>query len=187
MSRILVTGSAGLIGRKLVQSLKSSGSDVVEFDSVHETAHSSYGDILNKEHIAQKIRGCHGIVHLAALSRVIWGEKFPSLCQFVNQLGTKNLLDEALDLPQKPWFLYASSREVYGEQEILPVREEAKLAPLNVYAKTKVYAENLVGKAGERGLPTSILRFSNVFGGVQDHKDRVIPAFCLGAFRRRIC
>ena len=45
----------------------------------------------------------------------------------INVDGTRNVLKAALDMPsdRRPWVLYASSREVYGQQDRLPVHEGA--------------------------------------------------------------
>ncbi|NGX51527.1 MAG: hypothetical protein K1060chlam2_01396, partial [Chlamydiae bacterium] len=80
-----------------------------------------------------------------------------------------------------PWVLYASSREVYGQQKQLPVKETAPLLPVNIYGESKIAAEQAVQAAAKKKLKSSIVRFSNVFGSVHDHHDRVIPAFCAAA------
>jgi nucleoside-diphosphate-sugar epimerase len=49
---------------------------------------------------------------------------------------------------------------------------------MNVYARSKVDAEKLVeASRDEAGIRASIVRFSNVYGSLSDHRDRVIPAF----------
>ncbi len=47
-------------------------------------------------------------------------------------------------LSNKPWFIYASSREVYGEQKELPVTESASINPINNYAKGKAFIEKQI-------------------------------------------
>jgi nucleoside-diphosphate-sugar epimerase len=91
------------------------------------------------------------------------------------------LLSAALRHPRRPWVVYASSREVYGQQSSFPVSETAQLGPLNTYARSKVAAEQLVWQAREAGLPTAVARFSSVYGDVDDHVDRVVPAFAAAA------
>lgn len=185
---VLLTGSRGLIGSFLTQLLERSGFRVLKLDHRGTPEDDDCGTILSPDHIATKIRKCEGVIHLAAVSRVIWGEQNPRLCYLTNYVGTNNIIEAALSAPQKasqrPWIIYASSREVYGEQDILPVQETALLKPMNIYARTKVGAENLIHEAEKSGLRTSILRFSNVFGGSDDHKDRVIPAFCRAALNQ---
>ena len=53
--------------------------------------------------------------------------------------------------------------------------------PRNVYARSKLAAENLVLRAQADGLHACIVRFSNVYGSVHDHRDRVVPAFARAA------
>jgi nucleoside-diphosphate-sugar epimerase len=126
-----------------------------------------------------------GIVHLAAVSRVIWGEKQPDLCREVNCGGTRNVLNAAAKQSEAPWFIFGSSREVYGEPNLLPVREDSPLAPKNVYGETKVEGELLTRSYGERsGANSLVLRFSNVYGSRFDIMDRVIPRFILAAYAR---
>ncbi|KAG6559963.1 UDP-glucose 4-epimerase [Candidatus Rhabdochlamydia oedothoracis] len=180
--KLLVTGSAGLIGSALSSALKKRGIKVIGIDIKAQSNCEDYGDILDYNRVLDAASQVDGIVHLAAVSRVIWGEENPKFCWETNVEGTKHILEAALESPLKPWVLYGSSREVYGQQERLPVKETAPLAPVNIYGESKVAAEQAVKNAVKRGLKGSIVRFSNVFGSVNDHHDRVIPAFCLAAF-----
>jgi nucleoside-diphosphate-sugar epimerase len=109
------------------------------------------------------------------------GEKNPQLCWTTNVDTTKNLIDIALNSKQRPWILYASSREVYGQKEHLPIHESASLEPVNIYGKSKAEAEKLIFEARARGLQVAVVRYSNVYGSTMDHPDRVIPAFCKAA------
>src|SRR5690606_18739564 len=117
----------------------------------------------------------------AAVSRVIWGERDPALCRATNEGGTRNVLHAALASPRRPWIVFASSREVYGEPDALPVGEDAPLRPVNVYGETKIAGERLLEEARGAGLATAIVRLSNVYGSVHDHVDRVVPAFARSA------
>ncbi len=183
--RILVTGSEGLLGSLLCKRLTKLGHSLSEVDLKLSGDLPGCVDI-SKSNLDQFVSQCDGIVHLAAVSRVVWGERDPIRCREVNVEATKRLLETVFASPQKPWFIYASSREVYGQQKLLPVREDVQLQPMNHYAQSKIDAEKLVSQARENGLQTIVLRFSNVFGNTNDHKDRVIPAFCLGAIRDEI-
>lgn len=179
--RILITGSKGLIGSALKHALMLVGIDVIGIDIRANETEPECGDILDKEHVVSLVNRVNGVVHLAAVSRVIDGEKNPSLCWETNVDGTENVLDAALSAYEKPWVIYASSREVYGQPKDFPVTEAAPLIPVNIYGKSKYAAEKAVEIASNKGLITSIVRFSNVFGSVHDHADRVIPAFCLAS------
>lgn len=179
--RILITGSKGLIGSALKHALRLLNIDVVGVDIRSDKEDPEYGDILNKETLFPMVDEVDGVVHLAAVSRVIDGEKNPELCWLTNVQGTGNIIEAAHMSDKKPWILYASSREVYGQPKDFPVTESAPLIPVNIYGKSKHAAEKLMERACQLGLIASIVRFSNVFGSVHDHSDRVIPAFCRAA------
>ena len=170
--RILVTGSEGLIGSELALSLINRGIDVRRFD-LKRTVDE---DIRNVSAIRASLAGVDGVVHLAAVSRVVWGENDPVRCQDTNVRALKQLIQEMISMKMRPWLVFASSREVYGEAKSFPVNEDFLLQPLNNYARTKVEGESLVLAAREH-IVANICRFSTVYGSTHDHVDRLIPAF----------
>lgn len=178
--KILITGSSGLIGTSLRHLLEKESLEYVELDC-RSVKKDSKGNILDLENLSVKVAGCIGIVHLAAVSRVVLAQQSPDFCWRTNVGGTRNILAAALDSPRRPWVIYASSREVYGQQTTFPVKENVGLSPLNTYGLSKVCGEMEVLHARSLGLRTAIVRFSNVYGGENDHPDRVIPAFVSGA------
>lgn len=179
--KVLLTGCEGLIGNALKVALRRNNIEIQGYDHKLPKTHMHYGDILESSRLLKSVQDCDGIIHLAAVSRVIWGERDPDLCWKTNYEGTQNILDCALASSKCPWVLYASSREVYGNQEILPVKENSPLKPINIYGRSKAAAEEAVLQARTKGIHTAIVRFSNVFGSTDDHHDRVIPAFCRAA------
>lgn len=181
MRKVLITGALGLIGSTLTNLLNNQGSVVYPVDIRMDTTNLNPINILDTYRMKKMIQGCDGVIHLAAISRVIWGEQNPQLCRQVNVDGTRNIIEACLESPNNPWLIYASSREVYGQQDTFPVNEDCTYRPHNHYARSKIDAENLVNQAQEKGLQTSILRFSNVFGGLSDYSERVVPAFCSNA------
>jgi nucleoside-diphosphate-sugar epimerase len=183
MSRILVTGSGGLVGTALRQSLLGGGHEVRPYDVRIAPGGEGHGDVLDRAHLHDAIATCDGIVHLAAVSRVVWGQRDPELCLRVNVEGTRNVVRTASASPRRPWIIFASSREIYGEPSTFPVREDAPIRPVNVYGRSKAAGERIV--LGERGLRTAVVRLSNVFGSIDDHADRVIPAFTRAAAEGR--
>ncbi len=179
MSNILVTGSSGLIGRPLRAQLRQQGHHVTGIDLLGIGA--DQGDIRDRSVIDRVVAGCDGIIHLAAVSRVAWGQRDPERCWSTNVGALENLL-AATDIgAAAPWIVFASSREVYGHAASLPVSEDSPLEPVNVYARSKVEGERLMTSALQRGRRGTIVRFSNVYGSVLDHADRVVPAFARAA------
>ncbi|WP_323035529.1 NAD-dependent epimerase/dehydratase family protein [Pararhodobacter sp.] len=178
---ILVTGSSGLIGTAVCADLERRGHVVRRFDIADQGG--GYGDIRVPSALGAALDGCTGVIHLAGVSRVIWGERDPAACHATNVIGTRTVLAcvRQSDLP--PWVIFGSSREVYGQSPTLPVTESAPLRPMNHYARSKVQAEHEVTRAREAGVRAAILRFSTVYGSALDHADRVVPAFCQAALR----
>ncbi|QED29953.1 NAD(P)-dependent oxidoreductase [Microvenator marinus] len=175
VGKVLITGSSGLVGSVLRHTLESKGIEVVGFDL--RAAGREHGDVCDASSLYHAISTCDGVIHLAAVSRVIWGEEDPARCKQVNLGGLRNVLTHAKDSTNDPWVVFASSREVYGQPQTLPTSENEPLAPVNVYGHTKVEGENLVQSARACGLKASVIRLSNVFGRRSDHHDRVVPAF----------
>lgn len=170
---ILVTGSQGLIGRHLVERLHASGAMVREFDfqrSIHE-------DIRDFDALGWAMTGVEGIVHLAAVSRVVWAQHNTSLTHAINVEALHRILAIAAAAKPKPWIVFVSSREVYGDASALPVREDCPFQPLNVYARSKVRGEELMAEAAAAGLTAHVCRLSSVYGCPRDYEDRVVPAF----------
>lgn len=176
---ILITGAAGLIGLALVDRLEKNGYEVTSCDIRLRDNPSTF----LSDNIVCLLPRCTGIIHLAAISRVIHGELYPELCEKVNVNDTMKLLELCKRLSNRPWFIYGSSREVYGEQKELPVTESATINPINNYARGKVFIENQVSNLKELNFNVAILRFSNVYGGLLDHDSRVIPSLCINALK----
>ncbi len=172
--RLLITGSHGLVGARLASACRQLGHDVVPFDLVRPDTHQTE-DICDTDLLTQRARGADGIVHLAAISRVAWGEWAPDLCNDTNVRGTSSTLAAARNAGCR-WLLFASSREVYGNPVRPLVRENDPIAPVNVYGRSKAEGEALVMAARSHDLRTAIVRLSNVYGGRRDHPDRAVPS-----------
>ena len=177
--RILVTGSEGLVGRALRARLEARGNETVGLDL--RGSGSEYGDVRNPDRVSEAIVGCRGVVHLAAVSRVVWAERAPDDCRSTNIGGLRRVLEAAFEQPVPPWVIFASSREVYGQPQRLPATEDAPLSPVNVYGRSKVEGERLVEEARASGLRAATVRLSNVYGSALDHANRVVPAFARAA------
>jgi nucleoside-diphosphate-sugar epimerase len=174
---VLITGSEGLIGRHLSPRLANCGFGLRAFD----IRRSPQEDIRDGHARAEALDGVEGVVHLAAISRVVWGERDPANCAATNVTALRGLLDIAIRAARRPWVVFVSSREVYGNAAGLPVDEEAPLRPMNVYARTKCDGELLARQARDAGLVVNVARLSSVYGCVDDHADRVVPAFAKAA------
>jgi nucleoside-diphosphate-sugar epimerase len=170
--RLLVTGHEGLVGKAFCDLCRATGVEVRGLD----IRGAEPRDIRDRDAVAELLDDIDGVVHLAAISRVAWGESHPDLCSSVNVDGTAVLLETIRRRSPRAWMLFASSREVYGNPVRAQVREDDPLAPVNTYGRSKLEGERLIGQARAAGLTAAILRLSNVYGGRGDHPDRAIPA-----------
>ena len=175
--RVLVTGHCGLIGSELVSQLQRSGVETIGLD-LRGAGHER-GDVTDRDAVAAAVRRCSVVVHLAAWSRPVLVERDPFHARLTNVGGTETVV-AAAEQRGCP-IVYASSREVYGEQaQRHPVTESTELEPVNEYGRQKVACERMVAASL---VSSTVVRFSNVYGSTSDWPDRVIPAFVRGALR----
>lgn len=179
--KILVTGSAGFIGSALKEFLEEQEIDVIPFDIKDDLQY----DVKDLEMLKKYVSDVDGIVHLAAVSRVITAQEQPHECVSTNIGGMANVLEAARTRGNNsPWIIFGSSREVFGEPSVLPVVEDSPKIPINIYGLSKITGENLCETYTRYyGLKVRILRFSNVYTSINDHMDRVIPKFILQALK----
>jgi len=169
---ILITGSSGVIGSALCKNFTASGTEVISFDIKQGF------DICNKEHLLSAMDNkIDGVIHCAAVSRVCDCESNTALCRETNIIGTRNIVECLQKQVNKPWLLFLSSREVYGQAKEFPVTENFPYNPINEYAHSKVEGEKIVREYHNSG----IVRLANVYGAANDYETRVIPAFTKAA------
>jgi nucleoside-diphosphate-sugar epimerase len=168
---ILVTGSEGLIGKELSRKLEEKKINVIGYDIKNGQ------DILDQESLEKIICDIDGVIHLAAISRVVAGYNDPYRAVVTNVIGTTNILELIRRKNPSCWMIFGSSREVYGESQAVK-KESDPQRPVNVYGASKSAGEYLSLCYGNNyNLRIFVVRFSNVFGGLNDHPDRVVPRF----------
>jgi UDP-glucose 4-epimerase len=180
MSKVAVTGGAGFIGSNLTRRLISEGYEVVVIDDLSTGLLSNvdqskctfhYVSITDPEPLRDALTGCETIFHLAARGSVPRSIKNPVATHDVNATGTLNILETARLTGAH--VVFSSSSSVYGRNTKLPKDESMWLGPLTPYAASKLAAEGYVqAYASAYQVPTTLLRFFNVFGPSQrpDHE-----------------
>jgi len=191
--RVLITGGAGFIGSHLVDRLLGTGRpegepdfEVVVLDNLRRGSRAHLepylssgrltfhqGDIRDEAALGAAMRDVEIVFHLAAQSNVLGSERDRDYAFTTNVVGTYMVLKMA-EAAGARRLLFSSSREVYGEAESVPVREDAPLAPKNAYGASKVAGEMYLHVAQARNaLETVIFRLANVYG--PRDSERVIP------------
>lgn len=154
MARVLLTGAQGFTGRYLTEALQKGGYEVVELRS----------DITCKEAILEELEGqrVDYVIHLAGISFPPQGEDLD--VYKVNLFGTQNLL-EALDVTGQSLqkLIVASTSNVYGNADSLPLGEREIPRPISHYALSKYCMEQVAWRFSER-FPLIITRPFNYTG-----------------------
>lgn len=189
---VLITGGNGLIGSHLAENLISKGYSVTLLDKIFNAntkeldCQKIHGDIRDYETVKEATARNDVIFHLAAVSRVIWGEERPYLCWTTNLVGTVNILETCRKMSSDKIIFYASSREVYGDSRSPLVKENHPKNPKSVYARSKLSGESAcLSYHRSFGTKAIILRFSNVYGSERDQMDRVVPKFMINAMKNK--
>jgi UDP-glucose 4-epimerase len=176
MASYLVTGGCGFIGSHLADALVARGHRVRIFDDLSTgkranaptNAEVVVGDVADGAGVRRAMEGVDGCFHLAAIASVPKSVAAWWPTHRVNLGGTINVL-EAAHAKGGPPVVYASSAAVYGDNPALPLGESAGLVPQSPYGADKAASELQAHAAfSVRGIPSTGLRFFNVFGPRQD-------------------
>jgi len=190
----VVTGGAGFIGSHTVDRLVELGHRVVVLDDFRTGKRANLQRWLDPRHAfdgsdpALEIAVCdvsHGIfaalapitakygrveriVHLAAQVSVVASVANPLVDMAVNYGGTLHVLEYARAMGVAK-VAFASSAAVYGDVETMPVGEDTPTQPVSPYGIDKLASELALDYyAVVHGVPTTALRFFNVYGPRQD-------------------
>lgn len=166
---ILVTGASGFIGQHLLPKLKAIGN-----------IQTLKSDLRNHESVKAELTSINPdiVLHLAARTEV--QESFYEQVEFseVNYVGTVNLIESCRMLKKMPYFVFASTMEVYGWQPIsdeveqtgyykqsVAFDEHTQPNPNAPYAVAKYGCEKYLEYAGRAyGLEWSSFRQTNTYG-----------------------
>lgn len=184
--RVLVTGAAGLYGRHVVEelALQQNITKIFGFDDFSrgfpnedddptwqyggkfQFAKQRFQDTSVKELNSLNI---DVVIHLAGYNSGRESGNTPEEYFLNNEYGTFQLMQNLQRTKNRPFFIFVSTAEIYGNPVYTPIDENHPCNPQNVHAVTKLAAEQHVLAMGKlSNYPVASLRFSNTFGEYQN-------------------
>ncbi len=187
---VLVTGATGLVGSWLVRRLLQAGADVVCLirDQIPQSELNRSGDIARVKVSLGDVREQSGlerilgeyeidtVIHLAAQTIVGIANRNPVSTFESNIQGTWALLEACRRSPSVKQIVVASSDKAYGDQAVLPYNEATPLQGQHPYDVSKSCADLIAHTyAKSYGLPVTITRCGNFYGGGDLNWNRIVP------------
>ncbi len=153
LSRILITGAGGFVGKHLISELRDRGQiyglhhpkvdvshikniELYPCDITESQRLYSLLDFINPDYI----------VHLAAIAFVPHSARNPLYTWDVNLYASLSILEWMRKRSPETKALFISTSEIYGEPVSLPMDESHPIAPNNVYAATKASLDIATGQ-----------------------------------------
>ena len=107
-----------------------------------------------------------GVLHFAGLKSVEESVKAPLTYWDNNVLGTINLL-KVMELFNCKTIVFSSSATIYGNNNVIPIKENIEIKPFNTYGHTKASVECIlesVSKSSKKKWKIANLRYFNPIG-----------------------
>ena len=194
--KLLITGGAGFVGSHLCDKYTKEGHTVLCLDNFlsGNLAHIRHlldyrnfklvkGDIRDKDLLQNVMRDVEVVFHLAAQIHVDRSYIEPGLTYDINVMGTQNVLELARFYDVRR-VIYASTSEVYGSAQYVPIDEKHPLAAPHPYGASKVAADRMCYAYNiTYGMDVVILRMFNIFG---PHQRDVGYGGVISIFTRRV-
>ena len=195
---VLVTGATGLVGPYLVKSLIENGAQVTclvrdlvpdslfFMEGLDRKVNIARGEVEDYGSVERTVNEYEPVVvfHLGAQALVQRGVRSPVSTFRANIEGTWNVL-EACRTHDKlvSAVVVASSDKAYGEQKKLPYTEDSPMQGRFPYDVSKSCADLLAQSYGATyGMPVSISRCGNFFGGGDLNWSRIVPGTLKSAY-----
>src|SRR5574341_1527335 len=167
--RVLILGGMGFIGSNLAIRLVERGADVTIVDSmlpqyggnlenvepVHERVHINFSDIRDQYSLSYLVRDMD----------VIYSMADPLTDLDINCRSQLAILESCRQHNPGAIIVYASTRQLYGRPQYLPVDEKHPVEPVDVNGINKLAAENYYSLYSQvHGMKCVSLRLTNTYG-----------------------
>ena len=184
--KCIVTGGAGFIGSHLARRLVGFGADVEVIDSMIPEYGGNYAnivdiaesvqfhelDIRHKLAVRDVVDSADYVFNLAGQTSHMDSMTDPWTDLEINAYAQLDLLESVRHVCPTARVVFASTRQVYGRPQYLPVDELHPVRPVDVNGINKVAGESYHLLYGDvYGLRVSVLRLTNTFGPGMRVKD----------------
>jgi dTDP-4-dehydrorhamnose reductase len=151
MTRYLITGAAGMLGRDLQAALD--GRDVTALDRTEL-------DITDQEAVLAAVVGYDIIINAAAYTNVDAAETDEDAAYSINAIGPRNLALAAATTSAR--LVQISTDYVFDGSATAPYREDTPINPISAYGRTKAAGEAFVQQEHPEG--SYIVRTAWLYG-----------------------
>jgi UDP-glucose 4-epimerase len=178
-ARVLITGGLGFIGSNLARRLIQAGADVVLLDSmapeyggnlfniagIESRVRVNISDVRDPHSMRYMVQGCDYLFNLAGQTSHLDSMQDPFADLEVNCAAQLSILEACRKYNPSVKVVFASTRQIYGKPDYLPVDESHLLRPVDVNGINKMAGEwyhilynNVFNVAG------CSLRLTNTYG-----------------------
>lgn len=185
-ARIIITGGLGFIGSNLAMRLVEQGADVTLVDSlipeyggnlwniepIKERVRVNISDVRDDHAMKYLIQGQDFLFNLAGQTSHIDSMNNPYPDLEINARAQLSILEACRKHNPSVKLVFASTRQLYGAPQYLPVDEKHPLAPVDVNGINKMAGEwyHLVYN-NVYGIRSAVLRLTNTYGPGMRVKD----------------
>jgi len=177
--RVLVTGGLGFIGSTLARELVAFGAEVTLIDSlipeyggnraniegIEDRVDVQLSDVRDQHAMMQHVRGRDVIFNLAGQTSHLDSMVDPYTDLEINCRAQLSILETCRHSNPDAKVVFASTRQLYGRPQYLPVDERHPVAPVDVNGINKAAGEQYHLVYGDvYGIPVTVLRLTNTYG-----------------------
>lgn len=177
--RVLITGGLGFIGSNLARHLVEGGASVLLVDSLipeyggnlfniaglEDRVQVNISDVRDQHSLKYLVKGMNYIFNLAGQTSHLDSMEDPETDLAINCTAQLSILNTCRKYNPEVKLVFASTRQIYGRPEYLPVNEAHPLNPVDVNGIHKMAAEfyhRLYDQV--YGIRSCVLRLTNTVG-----------------------